>query len=1022
MNSHRPRDGDEPIPSREPNDRANDGSDDDEYQFSNRVDTTRDRDRSRSRLRRRTFLGGLASSAALLAVPGSAQQASGPAREMENLDRGVVAVQTDDGVLVRWRLLGTEPDGIGFNLYRDGQRVNGSPITSSTNYVDPDGSTGSTYTVAPIVGGTEGEASEPADVWENNYLDIPLNRPGEEYTPNDCSVGDLTGDGSYDVVVKWTGESNDNAHDGYTDPVILDAYTLAGDHLWRIDLGINVRAGAHYTQFLVYDFDGDGVAELVVRTADGTTDATGTVIGDPDADWRNDTGRILEGPEYLTVFDGSTGEELVTTDFEPARGDICSWGDCYGNRGERFLAGVAYLDGERPSIVQCRGYYERTALAAFDFRDGELTQRWHFDSADGWGEYAGQGNHQLSIADVDGDGYDEIVYGACVIDHDGTGLHSTGWNHGDALHCGDLIPSRGGLEIFMPHESGPHGATMRDAETGEPLWTVEASGDVGRGVAGNIDPTRPGAEAWASNGVGLREGGSGDRIADAPGPKNSLVWWKGDLKRELLDDTWIGEWDPGAQSVSTVADFSGVGSNNGTKANACLSGDILGDWREEVLLRRDDNEALRLFVTPYETNHRLYTLMHDSQYRTAIAWQNVAYNQPPHPSFYVGEDMDEPPTPNIDLVGAGEDGDTTPPSAPSDLRVDETTPTSISLSWNEPSDDDVVYYTVTVDGQAETIVDVGVSTVEITGLDTGTEYALGVRAVDDASNRSEAATTTAMTADGQETDDRTDGAGPITVEGGGADIWGQADAFHYYYTEADGDFDVAVRVDSVENTDEYAKAGLMVRESTDPDARNVMIRRTPDETSVQWRRTPGSDSQSTTTEAGAGESEIDGGTTADSWHRLVRSGETILAYSSSDGVEWTLFAALSVSLSSRVHVGLAVTSHDEGTLCTAEFSSLTGIDPANSQDIGAVSVSGTVDDGRASGPEPIGDNTTPPRDLDGDGLYEDIDGSGDLGSTDVVDFFDHLDEPVVTDHVDAYDFDGNGRISPGDVVDLFDRL
>ncbi|WP_415383246.1 RICIN domain-containing protein [Halosimplex sp. TS25] len=599
----------------------------------------------------------------------SAQSAPGP-REAETLDRGVVAVQTDDGVLVRWRLLGTDPDGIGFNLYRDGQQVNDSPITGSTNYVDQNGSTGSTYTVAPVIDGTEEAESDPADVWQDNYTDIPLNSPGDNYSPNDCSVGDLTGDGSYDIVVKWSGTTKDNAQEGDTDPHIFDAYTLEGEHLWRIDLGINVRAGAHYAPFLVYDFDGDGNAEFVVRTADGTTDDAGTVIGDPDADWRNDAGRILEGPEYLTVFDGATGEEIVTTDYQPARGDVSDWGDDYGNRVDRFLAGVAYLDGEHPSIVMTRGYYEKTMLAAYDFRDGQLSTRWIFDSDDsGNGRYAGQGAHSLSVADVDDDGFDEIVYGACVIDHDGTGLHTTGWNHGDALHCSDFVPSRDGQEIFMPHEWGGMGATMRDAETGELLWNADVAQDtdVGRGVAGNIDSTHPGAEAWASNGIGLREGGSGDRISGAPGGSlNFVTWWTGDLQRELTDHDWqgdgigypwLGEWDPDAQQVNRLEDFPGTLSNNWTKGTPCLQADVLGDWREEVIWRRDDDQALRLFVTPFETNNRLYTLMHDTQYRTAVAWQNAGYNQPPHPSFFVGENMEDPPTPNIVTVGDGDTGD-----------------------------------------------------------------------------------------------------------------------------------------------------------------------------------------------------------------------------------------------------------------------------------------------------------------------------------------------------------------------------
>nr|WP_206425066.1 rhamnogalacturonan lyase [Halosimplex salinum] len=595
---------------------------------------------------------------------------TGP-RRMEALDRGVVAVPAEDGILVRWRLLGTEPRDAAFDVYRDGERVTDEPVTESTNYRDPDGEPGDAYAVERVDGG--GQRSDPVEAWDREYRRIPLERPDPveaaapdddslvAYHANDASVGDLTGDGSLDVVLKWSPENaKDNAHEGYTNQTILDAYELDGTHLWRIELGRNVRAGAHYTQFLVYDFDGDGRAELAVRTADGTVDGEGAVIGDPDADYRNETGRIIEGPEYFTVFDGETGAALTTIDYEPARGDIADWGDDYGNRGDRFLAGVAYLDGERPSIVNARGYYEKTMLAAYDFRDGELTQRWVFDSTEGNEAYEGQGNHQLSVADVDGDGRDEIVYGACVVDHDGTGLYSTGWLHGDALHCGDFLPEREGLEVYQVHEpeDAPHGASMREAGTGELIWGEYTGTDTGRGMVADIDPEHDGAEAWAPAGVGLHTA-DGERIGETPASYNSAVWWTGDLRRELLDHDWEGDgvgiptierWDPDAGELERLETFEGTRSNNWTKGNPCLSGDLLGDWREEVLLREPDSEALRLYATPHETGHRIPTLLHDPQYRLALAWQNVAYNQPPHPSFFLGVGMDDPPTADLELV------------------------------------------------------------------------------------------------------------------------------------------------------------------------------------------------------------------------------------------------------------------------------------------------------------------------------------------------------------------------------------
>ncbi|GAB3672867.1 hypothetical protein GCM10028856_26790 [Halopiger thermotolerans] len=618
---------------------------------------------------------------------GKGKQKHGSKRQMESLDRGLVAVPADDGVLVRWRLLGTEPRDLGFHVYRDGKRLNNKPITESTNYFDPDGTTDSTYAVRAVGNGRasgrkDGDRkpgmSESVEVWDEQYKEIPLNKPepveGEDgetitYHANDASLGDLTGDGTLDIVQKWTpSNAKDNSQSGHTSDVLIDAYTIEGEHLWRINLGQNVRAGAHYTPFLVYDFDGDGKSELVVRTGDGTEDGAGNVIGDPDADWTNDSGYILEGPEYLTVFDGETGEELATEDFQPARGDPCQWGDCYGNRVDRFLAGTAYLDGERPSIVFTRGYYEKTMLAAWDFRQGELELRWLFDSEDGNEEYEGVGAHSLATADVDGDGKDEIVFGGAVIDHDGTGLHTTTMSNPDAQHCGDFIPDREGLEIFVPAEYPAEGApslSMRDAETGEYIWAVRNGADIGRAMVADIDPNYEGAEAWA--GVPLETDSEiagtftadGEQISETGvNSVNSAIWWTGDLHRELLDHDflgwdagygvgWIKKWNPETEELDLLKEFEGTRSNNSSKGNPCLSGDILGDWREEVIWRAEDSSHLRLYATPHETDHRLYTLLHDPQYRTGIARQNVGYNQPPWPSFFLGHGMDDPPKPNI---------------------------------------------------------------------------------------------------------------------------------------------------------------------------------------------------------------------------------------------------------------------------------------------------------------------------------------------------------------------------------------
>jgi rhamnogalacturonan endolyase len=629
------------------------------------------------------------------------QPSKGPSL-MENLGRGVVAVRsTTTDVFISWRALGTDPPDTGFNLYRSTgggapTLLNASPITGATNFVDSAANLTQTnaYFVRPIVFGLEQSPSAaftlPANAPVQQYLRIPLQIPppgvtpaGESYTysPNDCSVGDLDGDGEYEIILKWDpSNSKDNSQSGYTGNVYLDAYKLDGTRLWRIDLGRNIRAGAHYTQFQVYDLDGDGKAEVACKTADGTVDGVGRVIGNANADFRNSSGYILNGPEFLTIFNGQTGAAMATASYIVPRGTVSNWGDSYGNRVDRFLAGIAYLDGQRPSLVMARGYYTRTTLAAWNWRNGALTNIWTFDTGDTgtsnpYAAWRGQGNHNLSIGDVDGDGKDEIMYGACAIDDNGTGLFSTGLGHGDALHMTDMDPDRPGLEVFQPHEEpenyGPNAAEFRDARTGELIFGIQGSGDIGRGLALDVDPRYRGYEMWASGNTGgmytaqrstpnSSLGPRGVQISATKPSINFGVWWDGDLLRELLDGTTISKWNWLQGNTTTLLSDSGIASNNGTKATPCLSADIFGDWREEVVWRESGNAALRIYTTTIPTTSRIYTLMHDRQYREAIAWQNTGYNQPPHPSFFLGDGMSSPPTPNIVLVG----GQPTPTPTP----------------------------------------------------------------------------------------------------------------------------------------------------------------------------------------------------------------------------------------------------------------------------------------------------------------------------------------------------------------------
>ncbi len=592
-------------------------------------------------------------------------------RQMEKLDRGVIAIRkSNDSVYIGWRMLGTEPKGIAFNIYRQSGkekavRLNKTPITESTNYEDGNSNlqVDNSYFVKAVLNGIEKEQSKSFTLTAGSpvqqYINVPLRTP-VGYTPNDISVGDLDGDGEYELILHQTGRSIDTPSTGISGIPIFQAYKLDGTFLWEINLGKNIREGAHYTQFMVYDLDGDGISEFACKTADGTIDGQGNVIGDSTKDWRNLDktsgpyyGKILDGPEYFTIFSGSTGEALATKDYIPDRYPLNGWNghggnggsDSTGNRVDRFLACVAYLDGIHPSVIMCRGYYGRSVLAAWDWRNGLLTSRWVFDSEDGENPYSGQGNHNLTVTDVDNDGRDEIVYGSMVIDDNGKGLFSTGFRHGDALHVTDLDPDRPGLEVFGIHEiesrtTGP-GVAVFDAGTGAVLFTGSVNKDVGRGVAGDIDPSNTGAELWWSGSEGLFSI-KGNRIGDAPSSTNFLIWWDGDLTRELLDGNHIDKY-----KVGRIFTAEGCVSNNGSKSTPALSADLFGDWREEVIFRTSDNQNLRIYTTTIPTKHRIYTLMHDPQYRLAVATENVAYNQPPHTSFFLGNNMKKPPKPDI---------------------------------------------------------------------------------------------------------------------------------------------------------------------------------------------------------------------------------------------------------------------------------------------------------------------------------------------------------------------------------------
>ena len=589
----------------------------------------------------------------------------------EKLSRGLIGISTEEGMYFSWRMTLEDAAGLQFDLYRSSGggaevKLNKEPIDRTSDFLDRtvDYTVDNRWTLKATTGEVatwtrlKGEKRNP-------YLSIPVCKPedgeiaGESftYTANDCSVGDLDGDGEYEIILKWfPSNSKRPPQRGFTGNTYLDAYKMDGTRLWRIDLGPNVRSGAATTNFLVFDFDGDGCAEICCKTGDGTVDGLGHRIGDAQADWRTwdkkspTYGKIVNGPEYLTVFEGRTGKELDSKEYIPTRYPLDGWGGVGGNcgndntggRSDRFTAGVAFLDGKTPSPIMVRGWYGRTVVAAWTFTNGALKHTWTFDSAaPGWEAYSGMGNHSVTVADFDGDGCDEICVGAMTVDHDGKGLFTTGLRHGDALHAGRFIPSRHGMQVFGVHENEGDNeivkrtpaVAMFDGATGEIIWQDGLGQDAGRGVAADIDPRYDGAECWCNIG-GLRRGDTGEIISNRkPDSCNFTIYWDADPLAELLDHVSISKWNWNAESTDLLLKAEGVVSNNGTKGNPCLSGDILGDWREEVIWPSEDQTELRIYSTTIPAVDRRATWMNDRQYRLAIAWQNVAYNQPPHSSF-----------------------------------------------------------------------------------------------------------------------------------------------------------------------------------------------------------------------------------------------------------------------------------------------------------------------------------------------------------------------------------------------------
>ena len=618
---------------------------------------------------------------ALLALSTSAVAAPLP-QPLERLDRGLVAVRVRQDVFLSWRALAEDGAGATSRVYRNGKLVSDLALKPSC-FWDRGQKRPATYRVETY--GADGKLREPTgevtltgdETKGGCWFDIPIQCPaggatpdGEayEYWANEASVGDPDGDGTFEVVLKWSPtNAKDPASAGYTGREYFDAYKLDGTRLWRIDMGPNVRAGEHYTQFLVWDFDGDGKAEVMMRTADGTVDGKGRVLSlnkDKDfriteedigtdrrawriskrSDRRNDPkviGRILDGPEYLAVFEGATGRAVKMAHYKPPRGKLVDWGDNYGNRCDRFLAAVAYLDGKHPSAVFCRGYYGRSVLWAVDYDGKSIKERWLFDTdTPGNEKFAGQGNHNIRVGDIDGDGKDEIIYGAMVVDDDGNGLYSTGRGHGDRFYMTRMSLDLQGQQIWSCLEHD-HGASLRDARTGKEFFYLDAGEDCDPAICGDFDPTNPGFELQAAHLGWFKMDGTPHPLGKKHvAAADKAVLWKGDLVRSLLGNRGVYHYNPASNDWEEVFHYGkDVMHGRGGKAQPVFVGDFIGDWREEIVMRLADQSALRVYVSGAPTEHRFRTFLQNRQYRIGLALFNIGYNVIAFPSYYFGPDL-----------------------------------------------------------------------------------------------------------------------------------------------------------------------------------------------------------------------------------------------------------------------------------------------------------------------------------------------------------------------------------------------
>ena len=617
--------------------------------------------------------------------------------------------------LVSWRMLPTDPSNTAFDIYKSvsngaEEKLNDEPISAATCWQDEniDVSQSNRYRVT-LTGQSETicEYTFTPELAQTFFYAINVDNsqlpdPSLTYSIDDIQVADIDGDGKMELIVKrepYDGANQGGWHNGTT---LLQAYKMEGNMMWQIDLGINIRSGSHYTSYIVQDFDGDGLPEIAFRSSEGTTFADGKIImnGGKVHDYRirdtggvgwasgaslgGTTGLIFEGPEYISICRAYDGREITRIDNIPRGGEGSKkaraeywgeyWGDDYGNRMDRFFIGAAYLDGihdaqgvvsGNPSLIITRGIYKNWQVWALDLKSGKLEPRWKFDTAEHNEIWKAMCSHAFRVADLDGDGKDEILYGSAAINDDGAELWCTGNGHGDCLSVGKFVKDRQGLQIVASFEEAGnyagqglgYGCQVVDARDGSLIAAHGAGdqGDVGRSIVADIDSESPNFEYWSSMNSGIYNcAGPTDVPVSADMPKgigggtmyNIAIYWSGELTRDLFDRGLIMSYKANAlTNRNRLVDFAqGYGSSQGnhsTKYNPSYYGDFLGDWREEIILPSNDNTEIYIFSTNYPTKYRFAHLMSDHTYNLSQAMQNMGYNQQTNLGYYLGADMNK---------------------------------------------------------------------------------------------------------------------------------------------------------------------------------------------------------------------------------------------------------------------------------------------------------------------------------------------------------------------------------------------